>query len=98
MKIQWTVLLTSVDSLTSTVLLFYQQVIFQFFAASAASGGILQTEYMTFLEQLEKEREEGRAEGRAEERVNTERERKRADELYAENLKLRKQLESLMHK
>ena len=57
---------------------------------------------MTFLEQLEKEREEGRAEGReegrAEERVNTERERKRADELYAENLKLRKQLESLMHK
>ena len=64
------------------------------------------TEYMTFLEQLEKEREEGRAEGlaeglaegRAEERANTERERKRADELYAENLELRKQLESLMRK
>ena len=41
------------------------------------------TEYMTFLEQLEKEREagrnEGRAEGRAEERVNTEREKARAD-------------------
>ena len=33
------------------------------------------TEYMTFLEQLEKEREEGRAE----ERVNTEREKARAD-------------------
>ena len=33
------------------------------------------TEYMTFLEQLEKEREEGRAE----ERINTERERARAD-------------------
>ena len=33
-------------------------------------------EYMTFLEKLEQEREEGRAE----ERVNTERERKRADE------------------
>ena len=41
------------------------------------------TEYMTFLEQLEIEREagrnEGRAEGRAEERVNTEREKARAD-------------------
>ena len=50
------------------------------------------------MDLAEKMREEGRAEGRAEERVNTERERKRADELYAENLKLRKQLESLMHK
>ena len=37
------------------------------------------TEYMTFLEQLEKEREAGRAEGRDEERVNTEREKARAD-------------------
>ena len=37
------------------------------------------TEYMTFLEQLERERNEGREEGRAEERVNTERERERAD-------------------
>ena len=44
-------------------------------------------EYMTFLEQLEREREAGRAEGfsegvsegRAQERLNTERERKRAD-------------------
>ena len=35
---------------------------------------------MTFLEQLEREREEGRKEGREEERVNTERERVRADE------------------
>ena len=41
------------------------------------------TEYMTFLEQLERERkegrEEGREEGRAEERANTERERARAE-------------------
>ena len=36
-------------------------------------------EYMTLLEQYEREREEGRDEGRAEERKNTERERKRAD-------------------
>ena len=63
------------------------------------------TEYMTFLEQLEKEREEGRAE----ERVNTEREKaradaeksradaekSRADELAKENLELKKKLESL---
>ena len=62
---------------------------------------------MTFLEQLEKEREEGRAE----ERINTERERaradaaenravaaeSRADELAMEILELKKQLESLMH-
>ena len=34
---------------------------------------------MTFLEQLERERIEGREEGRAEERVNTEREKARAD-------------------
>ena len=61
------------------------------------------TEYMTFLEQLEKEREEGRAE----ERVNTEREKaradaeksradaaeKRADELAKEILELKKKLE-----
>ena len=64
------------------------------------------TEYMTFLEQLEKEREEGRteglAEGRAEERLNTEREKaradaaeNRADELSKENLELKKKLESL---
>lgn len=66
------------------------------------------TEYMTFLEQLEKEREEGRAE----ERINTERERaradaaenradaaeSRADELEKEILKLKKQLESLKQK
>ena len=62
---------------------------------------------MTFLEQLEKEREEGRAE----ERINTERERaradaaenravaaeSRADELAMEILELKKPLESLMH-
>jgi hypothetical protein len=53
---------------------------------------------MTFLEQLEREREAGREEGRAEERVNTEQQRKRADELEKENLELRKQLESLMRK
>ena len=60
------------------------------------------TEYMTFLEQLEKEREAGRAEGRDEERVNTEREKaradaaeNRADELSKENLELKKKLESL---
>ena len=66
------------------------------------------TEYMTFLEQLEKEREEGRAA----ERINTERERaradaaenradaaeSRADELEKEILKLKKQLESLKQK
>ena len=78
------------------------------------------TEYMTFLEQLERERNEGREEGRkegleegrAEERVNTERERERADAaenraeaaedrangLEKEVLELRKQLESLIHK
>ena len=63
------------------------------------------TEYMTFLEQLEREREEGRAEGRAEERVNTEREKARADAaenrvdaLAAEILELKKQLESLNSK
>ena len=66
------------------------------------------TEYMTFLEQLEKEREEGRAE----ERINTECERaradaaenradaaeSRADELEKEILELKKQLESLKQK
>ena len=59
------------------------------------------TEYMTFLEQLEKEREEGRAE----ERINTERERaradaaeSRADELEKEILGLKRQLEALKHK
>ena len=63
------------------------------------------TEYMTFLEQLEREREEGRKEGREEERVNTERERVRADvaenrvsTLEEEIHELKKQLESLMHK
>ena len=63
------------------------------------------TEYMTFLEQLERERIEGREEGRAEERVNTEREKaradaaeNRADALAAENLELKKQLESLKNK
>jgi flagellar biosynthesis/type III secretory pathway protein FliH len=71
------------------------------------------TEYMTFLEQLEREREEGRREGleegreegREEERVNTECQRKRADEaekrvdaLEADLLELRKQLEALMGK
>ena len=60
---------------------------------------------MTFLEQLEREREEGREEGREEERVNTECQRKRADEaekrvdaLEADLLELRKQLEALMGK
>ena len=55
-------------------------------------------EYMTFLEQLEKEREEGRAE----ERVNTEREKaradaekSRADELAKEILELKKKIESI---
>lgn len=67
------------------------------------------TEYMTFLEQLEREREEGRKEGRKEgreeERVNTERERVRADvaenrvsALEEEIHELKKQLESLTHK
>ena len=63
------------------------------------------TEYMTFLEQLEREREEGRKEGREEERVNMECQRKRADEaekrvdaLEADLLELRKQLEALMGK
>ena len=63
------------------------------------------TEYMTFLEQLERELEEGREEGREEERVNTECQRKRADEaekrvdaLEADLLELRKQLEALMGK
>ena len=69
-------------------------------------------EYMTFLEQLERERNEGREEGRAEERANTERERARAeaaenraeaaedrvDGLVKEISKLKKQLESLRHK
>ncbi len=57
---------------------------------------------MTFLEQLEKEREAGRAEGRDEERVNTEREKaradaekSRADELAKEILELNKKIESL---
>ena len=63
------------------------------------------TEYMTCLEQLEKEREEGRAE----ERVNTEREKaradaeksradaekSRADELAKEILELKKKIESI---
>ena len=67
------------------------------------------TEYMTFLEQLEKEREAGRAEGRDEERVNTEREKahadaeksradvaeSRADELAKEILELKKKIESI---
>ena len=51
------------------------------------------------------ERIEGREEGRAEERVNTEREKaradaaeNRADALAAENLELKKQLESLKNK
>ena len=63
------------------------------------------TEYMTFLEQLERERIEGREEGRAEERVNTEREKaradaaeNRADALAAEILELKKQIESLKQK
>ena len=62
------------------------------------------TEYMTFLEQLEKERKEGREEGRAEERVNTEREKARADaaenrtkELEEEIIEMKKQLASLTH-
>ena len=64
------------------------------------------------LEQLERERIEGREEGRAEERVNTEREKaradaaenradaaeNRADALAAENLELKKRLESLKNK
>ena len=64
------------------------------------------TEYMTFLEQLEREREEGRKEGleegreegREEERVNTLREKARADALAAEIIELKKQLEALMGK
>ena len=64
---------------------------------------------MTFLEQLEREREEGRKEGREEgrreERINTERERARADDaekrvnaLEADIIELRKQLNTLMNK
>ena len=60
------------------------------------------TEYMTFLEQLERERKEGwkegLEEGRAEERANTLREKARADALAEEVLELKKQLESLMQK
>ena len=56
------------------------------------------TEYMTFLEQLEREREEGRKEGREEERVNTLREKARADALAEEIVELKKQLEALMGK
>ena len=67
------------------------------------------TEYMTFLEQLEREREEGRREGREEgrkeERVNTERERARADAaedrvsvLEGEIKELKIMIESLTHK
>ena len=53
-------------------------------------------EYMTLLEQYEREREEGRAEGReegrAEERKNTERERRRADAAEAKIKELEKLL------
>lgn len=64
-------------------------------------------EYMTFLEQLEIEREEGRAEGReegraegreegrAEERVNTEREKQRADAAESELQRLREEIAEL---
>ena len=55
------------------------------------------TEYMTFLEQLERERNEGREEGRAEERANTLREKARADALEKEIIELKKQLKKLMH-
>ena len=54
---------------------------------------------MTFLEQLEIEREEGRAEGReegrAEERVNTEREKQRADAAESELQRLREEIAEL---
>ena len=60
------------------------------------------TEYMTFLEQLQKEREEGRAEGREEgreeERANTERERARADAAEEELRRLQEKLDALMNK
>jgi hypothetical protein len=53
-------------------------------------------EYMTLLEQYEREREagraEGREEGRAEERKNTERERRRADAAEAKIKELEKLL------
>lgn len=52
-------------------------------------------EYMTFLEQLEIEREEGREEGRAEERVNTEREKQRADAAESELQRLREEIAEL---
>ena len=68
------------------------------------------TEYMTFMEQLALEREEGRAEGRAEgreegreegraeERANTERERQRAEAAEKENAELKRQIELLRNK
>ena len=64
------------------------------------------TEYMTFLEQLEREREEGREEGRKEgreegrkeERANTERERARADAAEKRILELKEQLDRLTGK
>ncbi len=50
---------------------------------------------MTFLKQLEIEREEGREEGRAEERVNTEREKQRADAAESELQRLREEIAEL---
>ena len=54
-------------------------------------------EYMTLLERDERMREEGRAEGRAEERINTEKEKKRADAAEKEILKLKEQLAKLQN-
>ena len=51
-------------------------------------------EYMTFLEQLEKEFREGYNKGREEERANTDRERQRADSAEAELERLKKLLSS----
>ena len=52
---------------------------------------------MTLLERDERMREEGRAEGRAEERINTEKEKKRADAAEKEILKLKEQLAMLQN-
>ena len=54
--------------------------------------GMLDTEYNE-AKVNEAFKEEGRQEGIAEERINTERERKRADAAEAENEALRKELE-----
>lgn len=54
-------------------------------------------EYMNLLEMLEEERKEGREEGRKEERVNTEIQRKRAEEAEEKVKRLKEQLARLQN-